>query len=149
MPRTAKTPDKEQEITDVSERIAALEQEREALEAAPPPEWDALDEAGAEELVRREQRRLVIPQLLRAGRVRLLELRKAGYEERLGGMARERERHYGELEEAEAAFLVAEERLRLARAVHSDDVQANIKVERRVAELGREIAELRGPSSSS
>ena len=59
-------------------------------------------------------------------------------------MAPERERHYQELEEAEAAFLVAEERLRLARAVHSDDVQAHIKVERRVAELGREIAGLRG-----
>ena len=145
--KTAKAPDIEQEITEVTERIAALESERESLEAAAPPGGDSLDEAGAEELVRREQRRLVIPQLLRAGRVRLLELRKAGYEERLGGMARERERHYQELEEAEAAFLVAEERLRMARAVHSDDGGASIKVERRVAEIGREIAELRGGSS--
>ena len=147
MPKTAKTPDIEQEMADVYERLDALERERAALDAAPPPEWDALDEAGAEELVRREQRRLVIPQLLRAGRVRLLELRKNKYEEKLLVMAPERERHYRELEEAEAAFLAAEERLRMARAVHSDDVQAGIKLERRVAEIGREIAALRGGPS--
>ena len=147
MPKTAKTPDIEQEITEVAGRIAALESELAALDAAPPPEWDALDEAGTEELVRREQRRLVIPQLLRAGRVRLLELRKAKYEAKLADMAPERERHYQALEEAEAAALAAEERLRLARAVHSDDVQAHIKVERRVAEIGREIAALRGGPS--
>ena len=144
MPKTAKTPDIEQEITEVTGRIDSLERELAALDAAPPPEWDSLSEAGAEELVRREQRRLVIPQLIRAGRVRLLELRKAQYEKKLADMAAERERHYEELVEAEAAFLDAEERLRLARAVHSDDVQANIKVERRVAEIARELAELRG-----
>ena len=146
MPKAAKTPDTdiEQEMADISERLDELERERIALDATPPPEWDTLNEAGTEELVRREQRRLVVPQLLRAARIKLLELRKAGYEERLPAMARERERHYGELEEAEAAFLAAEERLRMARAVHSDDVTASIKVERRVAEIGREIAELRG-----
>ncbi len=148
MPKTAKTPDIEQEITEVAGRIDSLERELSALDAAPLPEWDALDEAGAEELVRREQRRLVIPQLLKAGRVRLLELRKNKYEERLLVMGPEWERHYRELEEAEAAFLTAEERLRMARAVHADDVAASIKVERRVAEIGREIAELRGGSSS-
>ena len=83
-PKTAKTPDadidNEREIADVSERLDALGRERADLDAAPPPEWDALDEASAEELVRREQRRLVVPQLLRAGRARLLELRKAKYE---------------------------------------------------------------------
>ena len=147
MPRTAKTPDIGQEIGEVSERIAALEREVAALDAAPPPEWGALDEAGTEQLIRRQQRRSVIPQLIRAGRARLLELHKAKYEKRLGDMAAERERHYQESEEAEAAFLAAEERLRTARAVHSDDVQAQIKVERRIAEIGREIAELRGGPS--
>ena len=152
MPKTAKTLDAdidiEREMADISERIAALELEREALAAAPPPEWDALNELGTEQLIQQEQRRLVIPQLLRAARTKLLELRKAKYEAKLAGMAPERERHYQELEEAEAAFLAAEERLRMARAVHSDDVQAQIKVERRVAEIGREIAELRCGSSS-
>ena len=56
MPKTAKAPDLEvagieQEISEVSGRVEALEREQASLDAAPPPEWDALDEAGTERRV--------------------------------------------------------------------------------------------------
>ena len=145
--KTAKTPDIEQEMADISERIAALELEREALAAAPPPEWDTLTELGTEQLIQQEQRRLVVPQLLRAARIKLLELRRQSHQLGLRPVEVELEEDYAAYEEAEAKLVKAREERDAAHQQWNNTLDAAERIRRRIGNLGREIGELRGSSS--
>ena len=146
MPKTAKAPDIEQEITEVAGRIDALERERVALEAAPLPEWDALNELGTEQLIQQEQRRLVIPQLLKAARIKLLELRRQSHQLGLQPVEATLEEYYAAYEKAEAKLVKAREERDAAHQQWNNTLDAAERIRRRIGNLGREISELRGAS---
>jgi predicted negative regulator of RcsB-dependent stress response len=104
-----------------------------------------LQDAGVvRELEAREARRGVLPLLLRAARIKKLELQLSRQERELKPLQQRRERAYEAMEKARGEKLAAEEALGEATGVWSD---ANIRVqshETRMRHLNRELNALKG-----
>ena len=116
MTETKNTPTVEEEIATLDEEIRSLEAELE--EHAAPLVWGEVD---AGELVRKEQRRGVLPRLITAAKIKRLELEKRRTEGELQPLYTEREEAHKKLERATAKKLKAEECWRRGRpgAIHT------------------------------
>jgi chromosome segregation ATPase len=75
--------------------------------------WDEVTSTTAEEIAASEQRRGILPRLIKAAKVKRLELEKRGHEERATSIGEERDAAY-------ATFQEQEERLREAKAARDD-----------------------------
>jgi hypothetical protein len=117
--------------------------ERELAEEAAPVAWGEVD---ADELVRKEQRRGVLPRLIAAAKIKRLELEKQRTERELEPLYTEREDAHRKLERAQAKKLKAEEEMLEARAAWSYPHGLIEKRERRLKDLDRQIAVLQGDS---
>lgn len=120
MTETKKTPTVVQEIATVDAEIERLEAE--------------------------EERRLSRPGPIAALKIKRLELQKRQTEAELEPLYAEREEAHKKLERATAKKLKAEEEMLEARAAWSHPHSLIDKRERRIKDLDRQIAELRGES---
>ena len=141
MTETKNTSTIEEEIATLDQEIESME--RELAEEAAPVAWGEVD---ADELVRKEQRRGVLPRLIAAAKIKRLELEKQRTERELEPLYTEREDAHRKLERAQAKKLKAEEEMLEARAAWSQPHVLIDKRERRLKDLDRQIAELRGES---
>ncbi len=125
--------------------ISRLEAERGELDSpARALTWDEIQAGAAEDLEKRERRRGILPTLLRAAKVRRLELRRERHRQEAEPFRKKREEAHERLQAATAKRLEAVEEENAARYDYGD---ANARVEsreRRVKEAAREIKALRG-----
>jgi chromosome segregation ATPase len=132
----------EQEIAELDGEIAALKEEQET-----PPKalsWSEIDETMLEKLEAAERRRGILPRLIAAAQVKRLELERTRYERAMEPLEKQQQTAHEAVESAQAAKHKAEEDLGIARAEYSD---AHIRLDgyhRRIKEINREIAELKG-----
>ena len=106
--------------------------------------WGESETSVAKRISDAARRKLVLPRLIKAGRVRLLELDRKAEEQRATEHEERQRVAYEAMQEATAAKWKAEENLGHARAAYSD---ANVRLEsrrRRIKEISAELAELRG-----
>ena len=136
---TKNTPTAEEEIAGLVKQIQ--EMERELAEESAPLVWG---EAGADELLRKEQRRGVLPRLIMAARVRRLELLRRRTESELEPLYTQRAAAYEKLERATAKKIEAQEEELEARTAYSHPHTLIEKRERRLKDLDRQLGELRG-----
>jgi hypothetical protein len=129
----------EREIQALDEEIVAMEAELAGREQ--PLVWGTVD---ADKLARKEQRRGVLPRLITATKVKRLELEKQRTEAELEPLYAEQEEAHKKLERATAKKLKAEEEMLQARAAWSRPHTLIEKRERRLKDLDRQIAELKG-----
>jgi hypothetical protein len=111
MTETKNIPTVEEEIATLDREIRSLEAELEEQDA--PLAWGEVD---ADELVRKEQRRSVLPRLITAAKIRRLELEKRRTEEELEPLRAEREAAGKKLERLRKKQLEMEEEIREAQA---------------------------------
>ena len=97
----------EASVEDLDQSIQEMEAEL-ANGHGRPLTWDEVTSTTAEALVRKEQRRGILPRLIHAARVRRLEVEKRSREEEAAKLR-------GKLEPTYAAFQEEEERLRKAK----------------------------------
>jgi hypothetical protein len=134
----------------LDEEIAALDKEIARLEseAAPPTSgelsWDEIDAGGLEALEQRERRRSIIPKLLTAAKIKRAELRVQRERRAAEPLEAIRAQAYKEMEDAEARHYKALEEREQARGRWSHAHGRIEKIERRIRDSEREIAELKG-----
>ena len=117
-PGTEKLLEEEREM---GAEIERLEAELAQLESpAPALNWEAIQAGGLDQLDKREMRRITLPKLIRAARVRQLELRRERHEAEMGPLSSRQEEARARLEEARANRAEAEEWEGVAAAEHSD-----------------------------
>jgi septal ring factor EnvC (AmiA/AmiB activator) len=138
MTETKNTPTVEEEIATLDEEIRSLEAELE--EHAAPLVWGEVD---ADELVRKEQRRGVLPRLITAAKIKRLEQQKRQTEAELEPLRAQREAAGKKLERLRKKRLEMEEEILGAQAAWSEPNTRIEKRERRLRDLDRQIAELR------
>ena len=101
--------------------IGRLESELTELETPSRPfTWEELQAGAVEDLDKRERRKAILPALIRAGKVRQLEIRRERHEAEMGPLSSRQEEARARLEEARANRAEAEEREGVAAAEHSD-----------------------------
>ena len=117
-PGTEKLLEEEREM---GAEIERLEAELAQLESpAPALNWEAIQAGGLDQLDKREMRRITLPKLIRAARVRQLELRRERHEAEIGPLSERLRRAEAKLEEARAERLEAAEREGAAHVERSD-----------------------------
>ena len=110
-----------QEECEMGVKVAGLEAELAELETPSRPlTWQEIEAGAIEDLDRRERRRAILPRLIAAGKIRLLQLRL----ERLGAeippLEEREEETRAKLEEARSKRLEAQEREGRAASAYSD-----------------------------
>jgi hypothetical protein len=131
----------EEEIATLDEQLRDMEAELAKLAKGEPIVWGEVD---AEDLARKEQRRAILPRLITAARIRRLELQKRQTVSELEPLYSEREDAHKKLERATAKKFKAEEEMLEARQAWSSPHTLIEKRERRLKDLDRQIAELKG-----
>ena len=86
--------------------------------------WEEIRAGALEDLDKRERRKNILPRLIRAAKVRLLELRRDRLEAELGPLSERQEDAEAKLERARAKRAEAEERIRVAAGESSESVLA-------------------------
>jgi hypothetical protein len=133
----------------VEEELVSLDREIESMEAelreeGTPLSWDEITSSTADELARKEQRRGILPRLLKAARIKRLELRKRQYELQAEPLYAERVENYRKLERAIEKDRKAKEEREAALGAWNITHSALQGVERRIKDTERELSELRG-----
>ncbi len=134
-----------EEVENMEAELGRLEAEQAQLDApARVPSWDELQRAGAvEDLENRARRGGVIPRLITAAKVKLLELRAERERLELEPLKAERVRAHDECQEAQAKAREAEQE-RIATFSRWNSAHAAIQDgERRIRLAEREIREIR------
>ncbi len=133
----------EAELAVLDEKIAGMVEEVEEVEAAPLV-WDRITSTTADELVATEQRRSLLPRLIRAARIKRLELERTREVERAAPLEEECARAHERLEKATAARVRAEEEAGHARFLWTNALSRLENRSRRVKEIDYEISKLKG-----
>ena len=142
--KTAKTVSAvEDEIVHLDEEIGRMEAEL-VHSATTAIAWDDVNEAAVEELVNRERRRAILPRLIKAAKIKRLELRIMREQRASGPLEAERAAAHERLEEATAKRWEAVEEENAARALWSRAHNRIERIERRIRDAEREISALRG-----
>ena len=135
----------EEERAEVEARVLQMQAELEGLDARQDNVvWGEKETSVAKRISDAARRKLVLPRLIRAGRVRLLEIDRKAEEERAREYEERQSEAYEAMQEATARKWQAEEDLGHARAQWSD---ANLRLESRhrcIKEINRELASLKG-----
>ena len=132
----------EGEISTLSERLRELELELAALSHPEPVEWGDADLE--ERLLEAERRKAVLPRLIRAGQVKLLQLRKRAYELQLRPLEADLEEEHRLFERAEGKLTKAREERDAAHEAWNRTLSAAEGLRRRIKHTDREIVELSG-----
>lgn len=133
----------------IEEEIAALDKEIQNMEAelaeesAAPLSWDEITSSTADELARKEQRRGILPRLLKAARIKRLELRKRQYELEAEPLRAECEENYHKLERATEKERKAKEEREAALGAWNFTLSTVRGLERRIKDTERQIREER------
>jgi chromosome segregation ATPase len=135
----------EAELAELDGKIAGMVEEVEDAEASPLV-WDQITSTTADELAAQEQRRSIIPRLITAARIKRLELERRREEERAAPLEEIREKAHERMEKAMAAKSKAEEQAGYARFEWTNARSRLENRHRRVKEIDREIANLKGGS---
>lgn len=131
----------EQDLEAIDYEIAVMEAEKAGM--PPVPTWDQLQEAGAlRELQEREARRGVLPHLIRAAKIKKLELERARHERAMEPLQETMERTHARGEELRAELIRVQEELNIVHSEHHDAFWRFQSKERRCNEIAREIARL-------
>lgn len=135
----------EAELAVLDGKIESMVEEVEDAEAFPLV-WDRITSTTADELAAKEQRRSIIPRLLTAARIKRLELERRREGERVQPLEEEGARAHERLEKAMAARAKAEEEAGQARFLWTNALSRLENRHRRVKEIDRAIANLKGGS---
>ncbi len=101
--------------------VGRLEAELRELEApARDFSWEEIQGGALEDLDRRERRKNILPTLIRAAKVRQLEIRRERHEAEIGPLFERQEKAHAKLEDARTKRVEAEEREGRAAGEHSD-----------------------------
>ncbi len=133
----------EAELAELDDKIEGMEAELEDAEASPLV-WDRITATTADELAAQEQRRSIIPRLITAARIHRLGLERRREEERVQPLQEECARAHERLEKATAAKAKAEEQAGYARFEWNNTLSRLENRHRRIKEIDRAIADLKG-----
>lgn len=103
--------------------------------------WEEVQAGALEDLDRRERRKNILPHLIRATKVKQLEIRRERLEAEIGPRSERRDRTHAKLEEAKAKRLEAQEREGTAAGAYSD---AHTELRAAEQELRQTERDLRG-----
>jgi hypothetical protein len=142
MTETKKRARKEQSAEDLDEQIRSMEAEL-AEDYGRPLDWDEVTSTTAEELVRKEQRRSVLPRLIHAARVKRLERDTALREEEASALQEKVETTHAAFLEREEDLRGAKERCDAAQAEWALALSAWQSANERARQAARELRELR------
>jgi hypothetical protein len=136
VPRTAKAPGIEQLEQQIREMEAELTEDREGS-----LDWDDLPSAS--ELAEKEQRRAVLPRILRAARIKRLELRVAAEEKNLADLRKKSEEAHAAFRERQQERMDAEEAEQAASGQWNAAVSAGLMADQDLRRMKKELAELK------
>jgi DNA repair exonuclease SbcCD ATPase subunit len=139
--RTRKRIDKD--LEEIDRQVAALEAEKAGMPA--PVTWDELQEAGTlRQVEQAELRRGVIPRMLRAARVKRLQLELERLEKRLAPIIKEQEESYERREELKAQIQELEALHGQAQGAWSHASMRRDTIEREQRSVRKQLRELEG-----
>jgi hypothetical protein len=142
MTETRKRTRKMESVEDLDEQIQSMEAE--LVEGyGKPLTWEEITSTTAEEIARKEQRRGVLPRLIRAAKVRRLELVKLRREEEAGPLREKLEATYQAFQEQEDELRRAKEKRDAAHAEWTLTLSALQSAEERTRRTEKELGELR------
>jgi hypothetical protein len=132
-----------EDIARIDHELAELEREKAGL--PPVPTWEQLQEAGAvQELQAREARRGVLPHLIKATRVKRLELQRRKYEDQIAELDEQRTEGYERLEAAREARSKAAEAENEAYSTWYDAHWRIQSYEGHIREINGQISNIKG-----
>lgn len=109
------------EEREMGAEVGRLEAELADLESPSRPfTWEEIKAGALEDLDKRERRKNILPRLITAAKVRLLEIHRERLEAEIGPLSERRDRNHAKLEEAKARRLEAQEREGTAAGAYSD-----------------------------
>ena len=142
---TKNTKTTEDERAEVEARVAEMQTELQTLDARQDNvTWGESETSVAKRISDAARRKLVLPRLIKAGRVKLLELDRKAEEERAAELEQRQQEAFEAMQAATTRKWEADEDLGHACVAYSD---ANVRLEsrrRRIKEINAELAELRG-----
>ena len=144
---TKNTEPLEERRAEVERRVAELENELATLSAEDQKNtitWGESEASIAKRISDAARRKLVLPRLIKSGKLRILELERKTEEERLAELEVGAQAAYAALREAEDALRKAQENLGQAKYEHSDTVVRIQWLQRRIKHIDNELKELRG-----
>lgn len=133
----------EAELAELDEKIESMAEEVEDAEASPLV-WDRITSTTADELAATEQRRSLLPRLITAARIHRLGLERKREVERVQPLQEEAAKCHERLEEAAAARVRVEEQAGQARFEWTSALSRLENRHRRLKEIDRAIANLKG-----
>lgn len=136
-----KAQDLDHEIAEIDRRVAELEAEKAGLPE--PLSWDELMQAGAlQQVEQAELRKGVIPRMLRAAKVKRLQLELVRLERRLEPITAEQEQAYERREKLNAQILQLQEQHGREQHAWSHAKMRRDAIEREQRSLRRSLREL-------
>jgi hypothetical protein len=133
---------KAESVEDLDARIAEMETELEEIPGT-ALSWDEVTSTTADELAHREQRRGMLPKLIRAARVKRLELERHRCEEEAASLRQKVEATYQAFQEQEDQLRQAKEKRDAAHAEWALTLSALQSADERTKRTDRELRELK------
>jgi hypothetical protein len=141
MTETKKRTRKAESVEDLDAKIAEMEAELQEGYGKPLT-WDEVTSTTAEEIARKEQHRGVLPRLIRAAKVRRLELEKRRREDEAASLRAKVETTYAALQEQEERLRAVEEDRDAAHAEWALTLSAKQNADERTRRADKELREL-------
>jgi hypothetical protein len=140
----------EAERAEVERRVAEMQAELLTLQARENDgvTWGESETKLAKRISDAARQRLVLPRMIRAGRVRMLEIDRKIMEQRAAELEEKGQAAYAALREAETALRKAREDHGQAQYEHSDTAIRIQGVQRSIKRIDTELIELKGGNSN-